>query len=129
MGSTKAWTNPLHERGRLLVHLRRGLCCLVRLCSINKAVSSKETGHGRQSCNEAIVLEGGGGAVSSSAVLLQVGEDRRRLVHDVGHRHGDPLLSSSKNPLQQFLLDAVELPNGPIAYGLFMPREALYRWR
>jgi len=43
----------------------------------------------------------------------------------VGHRHGDPLLSSSKNPLQQFLLDAVELPNGPIAYGILRAEGSL----
>ncbi len=52
-------------------------------------------------------------------------EDRRRLVHDVGHRHGNPLLSPSKNPQQELLLDAVELPLGPLAYGLALAEGSL----
>ena len=58
-------------------------------------------------------------------IVLLVVEDRRRLVHDVGHRHGDPLLSPSKIPLQELNLDAVELPLGPLAYGLALAKGSL----
>jgi len=43
----------------------------------------------------------------------------------VGHRHGDPLLLPSKIPLQELLLDAVELPLGPLAYGLALAEGSL----
>ena len=114
MGSTKAWTCPRHERRRLLRHLCWQLRCLIRLCSMYEVEFCKESGHGCQARIEAIVLKGQRGAI----VLVLAGEDRRRLVHDVGHHHGNPLLLSSKNPLQEIVLDAVELPNRPIAYGL-----------
>jgi hypothetical protein len=47
---------------------------------------------------ETVVLEGG---------LLLVPEGGGWLVHDVGHRHGNPLLEASKDPLSKLLPDAV----------------------
>jgi hypothetical protein len=90
MGAAKRWAAPVHERGGLLVDLRRGLRRLIRLCTIDEVVLGEETGHGLQSGFEALILEG---------ILLLGPEDGRRLVDDVGHRHGYPLLTASKDPL------------------------------
>jgi hypothetical protein len=90
MGAAKRWAAPVDERGGLLVDFRGGLCCLIRLQTIDKVVLGKEMGHGRQSGIKALILEG---------ILLSGPEDGRRFVDDVGHPHGYPLLTASKGPL------------------------------
>ena len=98
MEATKRWAAPGHENSRLLVHLRWGPRCLVCLCAVHKVVLGEKMGHGPKASLKTLVLEG---------VLLLVLEDGGRLVHDVGHRHGNPLLAASKDPLKKLPPDAV----------------------
>ncbi len=98
MGAAKRWVTPGHERGCLFVHPRWGPRCLVCLRAVHKVVLGEKTGHDPQAGLETLVLEGG---------LLLVPEDGGCLVYEVGHRHGNPLLATNKDPLKKLLPDAV----------------------
>jgi hypothetical protein len=49
-------------------------------------------------------------------------EDGGCLVHNVGHRHGNPLLAAREDPLKEIVPDAVNLPDGSLANGLLPPK-------
>jgi hypothetical protein len=93
MMAGKRWAIRGHERGCLLVNLSRGPRRFVHLCTVHVVALQEPTRHGDPSCLEFLVLEG---------ILLLLPEDGRCLVHNVGFRDGNPLLTASKNPRRNF---------------------------